>query len=101
MTLELFQRDDDRQAGRGELSELMVKISPSRQLSGGERNGHLSRHTIGTGFAVALALEADNLRGPLSPAKNQLCKNRSGPVFGGEALVIVNVPLADPDLPVV
>src|ERR1041385_7208982 len=30
MTLELFQRDDDGQPGRGQLSELMVEISPSR-----------------------------------------------------------------------
>src|SRR5689334_19691979 len=79
----------------------MVKISPSRQLSGGESNGHLSRHTIETGFKVAFALEADNLLGHLALAENQQCRNRADAVLRGEVLVIVNVHLADPYLAIV
>jgi len=101
MPLKLLQRDDDGQPSRSELSELMVKISPSRQLSGGESNGHLSRHTIKTGFEVAFALEADDLLGNLALAENQQCGYRAYAVFGGEVLVIVNVHLADADAAIV
>jgi hypothetical protein len=33
MALKLFQRGDNGQAGGGELPELMIKISPPRELS--------------------------------------------------------------------
>jgi hypothetical protein len=101
MALELFQPDDNGQSSRGELSELMIKISPSRQLSGGEGNGHLSRHTIKTGFEVAFAFESDDLLGNLALAENQQCGDRADAVFGGKALVIVNVHFADADAAVV
>src|SRR6266567_4968117 len=81
MALELLQRDDNGQAGGSELAELVIKISPPRELCRGEGKGHSSRHAIEAGFKIAFALEADDLLGDLALAEKQKRGDGADAVF--------------------
>ena len=58
----MLQPVNDAEPGTGKLAELMIKISPSRQLARGNDHRDASNHNaVKAGLQIALAAQADHL----------------------------------------
>ncbi len=66
----MFQRLDEPEPSACKLAELMIKISPSRQLArGNDHRDASNRYAVEAGFQITFAAQANHLVGHLALMK--------------------------------